>query len=172
MKTNFFETLQSLQLKSDWNISIKAESSGGWIVSVLLIQEDIGDDASKTIPPMLFKGSPQELDNGFFEALKQPAKEVDGLFCNMKQFVLELEKAKEKSKMEEESTKKQKIEKEEKKKKFDMQMKKVTELEEKEKWGEAIGAMPRPENFPDQADDIKIKMDELRKKHGSLELFS
>jgi PRTRC genetic system protein E len=172
MKTNFFETLHSLNIHGDWMISIKTDANGQLIVSVLLSREDIGDDASKSVPPMLFKGTPSELDEGFFDTMVTPAQKTSSLFLNMEQFAKELEKAKEKSKIEEEKNKKEKGEKEDRKKKFEAQMKKVAELEEKEKWGEAIGAMPKAENFPDQADEIKKKLEELRKKHGSLELFT
>jgi hypothetical protein len=47
----------------------------------------------------------------------------------------------------------------------------VNELEEKKKYGEAIGAMPKTTDFPEQAEDIKIKLDELKSKHGQLELL-
>jgi len=172
MKTNFFQILQSLGITGNWNISIKTVEKDQLTVSILLSREDIGDDASKLVPPMLFKGTAAELDDGLFTALASPAKQAATLFINMEQFAKELEKAKERSKMEEEKNRKEKTEKDEKKKKYEGQMKKVSELEEKEKWGEAIGAMPKAENFPDQAEEIKKKTEELRKKHGSPELFS
>lgn len=172
MKTNFFETLQSLRITTDWNISIKTAGDGRLIVAVLMSKDNIGDDASKSVPPMLFKGTATELDSGFFEAMANPAQETATLFANMEQFAKELEKAKENSRMEEEKNRKEKTEKEERKKKYEAQLKKVAELEEKEKWGEAIGAMPKAEQFPDHVEEIKKKMDELRKKHGSLELFT
>jgi len=50
-------------------------------------------------------------------------------------------------------------------------MKKVTDLEELKKYGEAIGQLPKAEDFPEQVELIKKKNDELRTKHGSLSLF-
>jgi hypothetical protein len=82
-----------------------------------------------------------------------------------------LEKTKKQSKLAQEKEDGEKKEKEERKKKYEAQMKKVAELEEKKKYGEAIGAMPKPSDFPEQAEEIKKKTDELKQKHGQLELL-
>lgn len=171
MKTNFFEMLAALQLKADWKINITTEANGKLIVSVLLVSEKTDDNAKHIVPPMIFKGLPNELDEGFFDALIKPATETTTLFANMEQYVKQLEQAKQKSKMQEEQQKKIESSKEERQKKYDAQIKKVEELEEKEKWGEAIGAMPKADQFPDQADEIKLKLEDLRSKHGQLSLL-
>ena len=171
MKTNFFEILSSLQVEADWKVTISKDAAGTLTVSVLLSNEKCGDDARKLVPPMLFKGTAQELDEGFFTCIKTPAEKTSQLFANMEQYLKELEKAKEQSRMEEEKQKKEKTEREERRKKYEAQIKKVAELEEKEKWGEAIGAMPKADQFPEQAEEIKTKLEELRNKHGQLSLL-
>ncbi len=172
MKTNSFELLTSLKIYGDWNITIRAGENGQFIVSVMLSKEDIGDKAARLVPPMLFKGTVNELDEEFFQALTTPAQQTSCLFMNMAQFAKDLEMTKKNSRMEEENNRKEKSEKEDRRKKLETQMKKVAELEEKQKWGEAIGAMPKIEHFPEQAEEIKKKIEELRKKHGHLQLFS
>lgn len=171
MKTNFFETLDSLKIEGDWKLTISRDEENRLVVSVLLTNEKCGDDARKIVPPMLFKGTPQELDEGFFASLITPAQQTASLFANMEQYLKELEKAKAESKMAEEKQKREKNEKEDRRKKYEAQIKKVTELEEKEKWGEAIASMPKTEDFPEQAEEIKKKVEELRSKHSALSLF-
>lgn len=171
MKTNFFETLASLKVEGNWSITIKKTDTGNLLVAVLLTSEGVKDDASKIIPPMNFKGTAKELDEGFFLQLEKPAKQTAELFSNMQQYMEQLEEAREKSKMEQNKNDGEKKEKEERKKKYETQIKKVIELEEKEKFGEAIGQMPKAGDFPEQAEEIKKKLEELRQKHGQLSLL-
>jgi PRTRC genetic system protein E len=171
MKTNFFEAIAALHAEGDWKMTIKKDGGEQLIVSLLLSNEKCGDEARKLVPPMILKGTATELDEGFFKAIEQPVKQTAGLFTNMENYLRQLDEAKWHSKMESEKQDREKKEKEELRKKYEAQMKKVEELEEKEKWGEAIGQLPKAEQFPEQAEDIKKKGDELRKKHSSLSLF-
>lgn len=171
MQTNFFEQLAALSIKADWTIAITSPKDNFLIVSVLLSDDTCGDEARKSIPPMVLKGTPQELDEGFFNSIQKPAEKTAQLFADMEQYLKELEKVRKDSKMEEEKQKKEKTAQDERSKKYETQMKKVAELEEKEKWGEAIGAMPKTEQFPEHTEQIKTKMDELRSKHGQLSLL-
>lgn len=171
MQTNFFETIASLQVTGDLKIHIQQQKDAQLLVSVLLVNDNVDDEARKIIPPMNFKGTAKELDEGFFTALEKPVQQTSALFTNMQDFVVALEKTKEQSKMEKEKEGVEKKQLDERKKKYDTQLKKVSELEEKKKYGEAIGAMPKPADFPEQAEEIKNKLDELKSKHGQLELL-
>jgi hypothetical protein len=62
METNFFKSLIALQVAGDWKISIAKETADKLIVSVLFFNGSIGDDACKKVPPILLKGTAQELD--------------------------------------------------------------------------------------------------------------
>jgi hypothetical protein len=159
MQTNFFETIASLQVTGDLKIHIQQQKDGQLLVSVLLVNDNVDDEARKMIPPMNFKGT------------AKPVQQTSALFTNMQDFAEALEKTKEQSKMEKEKEGAEKKQLDERKKKYDAQIKKVNELEEKKKYGEAIGAMPKTTDFPEQAEDIKIKLDELKSKHGQLELL-
>jgi PRTRC genetic system protein E len=171
MTTNFFTSIQDLNVNGDWKISITKDEKNNWIVSVLFYNEKIGDDARKIIPPMILKGTPEELDEGFFDSIIVPVEKASGLFANMEHYLKQLEEARLKSKMEKDKEDKEKKEKEERKKKYEAAMKKVTELETEKKFGEAIGAMPKTEDFPEHVEEIKKKMNELKEKHGQLSLL-
>lgn len=166
MTTNFFKSIEELNVKGDWKIAISKMEDGKLVVSVLFFNDKVGDDARKIVPPMNFKGTAEEIDDGFFAAIAEPIKKTDELFTNMDDYMKGLEQAKLKSQMEKQNQDKEKKEKDERKKKYDEKIKKVAELEEKNKIGEAIGAMPKEQDFPEQAEAIKKKLEELWKKHN------
>jgi PRTRC genetic system protein E len=168
---NFFQQIAALQVAGDWKITIAMDKQGGFIVSVLFFNEQAGDGASKKVPPMLLKGSPQEIDEGFFAAIEQPVKETAQLFTNMEQYLKEREQARLASQMEKDKEGKDKKDKDERKKKYDALIKKVDELEEARKYQEAIATLPKADNFPEQAEDIAKRLEHLRQKNGQLSLL-
>jgi PRTRC genetic system protein E len=93
MKTNFFELVAGLSLSGNLQINIHQHESGTQTVSVLLSPIDPKATAGKNLPPMLLKGSPQELDNGFFQYISEPVKQTEKLFANADAYKKELEKA-------------------------------------------------------------------------------
>lgn len=171
MTTNFFENILALSAAGDFTIHIKQQEDKQLIVSVLLVNEKVDDDAKNLIPSMNFQGTAAELGEGFFDALQKPVEKASALFTNMIDFDEALEKTRANAKMEKEKEDTEKKAKEERKKKYDSWMKRVNELEEKKRYGEAIGALPNCIDFPEQAAEIKTRTEELRKKHGQLELL-
>ncbi len=171
MQTNFFQTIQDLNVTGDWKLTISKDNNGLFIVSVLFFNHHSGDEAAKLVPPMLFKGTPAELDSGFFTAIAEPVQKAAALFANMAQYNQSIETARSKSKMEQGQQDKEKKEKDNRKKQYEEKMKRVAELEEKKKIGEAIGAMPKAEDFPEQAEAIQKKLDELWQQHNQLSMF-
>jgi PRTRC genetic system protein E len=94
MKTNFFELVAGLSITGNLQINIHQNESGSQTVSVMLIAKDPKATAGKNLPPMLLKGSPQELDEAFFQQLSQPVRQTEKLFANAEAYQKELEKAK------------------------------------------------------------------------------
>lgn len=172
MKTNFFEALASLQVEGDWNITIKSGGHNRMLVSVLFTNEKVGDNAKKLIPPLLLKGTAQELDEGFFSGIENPVRKTASLFLNMEQYLKAQDEAKVKSKMEQDKKQKAGKEKETGDKKYETQMKKVTELEEAGKYREAYGQLPKVTDFPDHEEEITDKKTELMEKFEETGLFA
>jgi hypothetical protein len=67
------------------------EEADNLIVSVLFFNDAIGDDARKKVPPILLKGTAEELDSGFFQAIAEPVQDTAQLFANM-EFLLFLQR--------------------------------------------------------------------------------
>jgi PRTRC genetic system protein E len=171
MTTNFFELIAGMQIAADWKIHISRSEENQLTVSVLLCNDKGEEAARKIVPPMLFKGTAQELGEGFFAALEQPAKATDALFANMEQYLQQVEAAKKQSKMEQDKGNKENKEKEERRKKYETMMKRVDELEEAKKYQEAIANLPKEKDFPEQAEEIKKRLEALRQKNGQLTLM-
>lgn len=116
--TNFFSEVAALNITGDLQLTIRKGAENHWIVSVMLHNEQCGDDAKKLIPPLNLKGTVNELDEGFFERITTPLQSASGLIDNMEAFMKQLEEAKKQSAMEKEKTDKEKKAKEEKDKKL------------------------------------------------------
>jgi PRTRC genetic system protein E len=171
MSTNFFSQLNALQVEGDFTITIKAGTHNRMLVSVLLANEKVGDTARKVIPPMILKGTIQELDEGFFNSISGPIQKTAALFVNMEAYAKAQEEAREQSKMEQNKEQQQKKAKEADTKKYDSQMKKVKELEEAGKFREAYAQLPKAADYPDQEEEIAEKKAALEEKFNQPSLF-
>ena len=94
MKTNFFELVAGLSIRGNLQINIHQNEGGTQTVSVMLSAKDPKATTGKNLPPMLLKGTPQELDEAFFQQISQPVRQTDKLFANAEAYQKELEKAK------------------------------------------------------------------------------
>ncbi|WP_374175273.1 prtrc system protein e [Flavobacterium tructae] len=171
METNFFKSILSLQVAGNWKINIAKEDADRLIVSVLFFNDSIGDDARKKVPPILLKGTAEELDSGFFEAIAEPVKDTAQLFANMEQFLKEKEQAKVSSQMEKDSIVKMSKEKTEMQKKYEEAMKKAEELETAGKFKEAWMKVPNADLYPEYKDIIHARKAELSDKFP-IDLFN
>lgn len=168
---NFFQTLIALQVAGDWKINIVKETADRLIVSVLFFNDAIGDEARKKVPPILLKGTAEELDAGFFEAIAQPVKDTAQLFANMEQFLKESAQAKISSQMEKDNIFKMGKEKTEMQKQYEQAMKKADELEALGKFKDAWMKVPQADLYPEHKDIIHKRKAELSDKFP-IDLFN
>ena len=171
MQTNFFRQIAKMNLSGDLQITLRPTSENSFVLSVLLKNEQCGDDAKKLIPPLNLRGTAEELDNGFFENIATPLQTTSGLMVDMENFMKHLEEAKKKSAMEKEKQDKEKKDKEAKEKKYNDALQKAEELEKEGKYKEAWSTLPKISEFPDFADTIRKKQDEYER-HFAPSLFT
>jgi len=171
MQTNFFRQIAKLNLTGDLQITLRPTTENNFVLSVLLNNEQCGDEARKLIPPLNLRGTAEELDNGFFENISQPLQTASGLMVDMESFMKQLEEAKKKSAMEKEKSDKEKKEKEAKDKKYSEVLQKAEELEKEGKYKDAWSALPKASEYPEYADNIRKKQDEYER-HFAPSLFS
>lgn len=171
MNTNFFNQIAKLDFTGVLQLSIAKGAESNLIVSVLLNNEKCGDTAKKRIPPLIFNGTSQELDDGFFQQITTPMQKVSGLMVDMEKFLKQLEVARKHSAMEKEKTDKQKKELDTKEKKYKEAMAKAEELEKEGKHRDAWMKLPKPSEFPEYAETIRKRQTELSGKFALPSLF-
>lgn len=198
MKTNFFQQIAGLGFKGNFLLNINQDETGVLTVSAVLKKGNTTATAGNQLPPMLFKGTPEELDEGFFEQFAQPVKQTLKLFTNLEAYQAELDKAKKQpekagktttanpKKPADNSLFAQPAEPEEpqddevddidetetlleKQRLFDEAMQRVAELNTQMKYKEAIAQLPDADEYPDKADELKTKRAQLEKRQ---ELFA
>ncbi|UZT98938.1 PRTRC system protein E [Chryseobacterium fluminis] len=163
MNTNFFSLVTQLDFTGNLNISIQKATDNNWIVSVLLQNNECGDDAKNRIPPLNLRGTAEDLDNGFFENIAQPIQSASYLMVNMDAFMVQLEEAKKHSAMEKQNADKESKAKEEKEKKYKDAMKKAEDLESESKFKDAWSALPKASEYPEYSKEILEKQEAYEK---------
>ena len=171
MQTNFFRQLAHLNLTGDLQLLLKPTTENSFVLSILLNNEQCGDEARKLIPPLNLRGTAEELDNGFFESISTPLQTASGLMVDIENFMKQLEEAKKKSAMEKEKQDKEKKEKEAKDKNYKEAFEKAETLEKEGKYKEAWSALPKVSEFSDFAETIRKKQDEYER-HFAPSLFT
>ena len=190
MKTNFFQNIADLNVPGNWKIAIHADDKGQFAVSALFNTDNNGDNAYKVVPPMVLKGTAQEMDEGFFDTIEKPVQETAGLFHNMEAYLKGLEEAKKQSKMEQDKKAQElknkqqakaksneegievsepKDSKEDRKKRYEDAMKQIAELNDRCKYEEAIALLPTVEDYPEKQKELENKLADLTRKKGQLE---
>ncbi len=162
--TNFFSKVAALNITGDLQLTIRKGAENNWIVSVMLNNEQCGDDARKLIPPLNLRGTTDELNNGFFERIATPMQIASGLMVDMEGFMKQVEEAKKQSAMEKEKADRERKEKEAKEKKYKEAMQKVDELEREGKYRDAWMKVPDPTEYPEQAETIRKRKSALSAK--------
>jgi PRTRC genetic system protein E len=171
METNFFTEITKMNLTGDLQLIVKQSTDNNYIVSIVLQNQQCRDNAKQLIPPMILKGTAQELDSGFFENISTPLQNVSGLMVNMESFLKQMEETKRQSAMEKEKSDKEKKNREEKDKKYKEAMAKADEFDKEGKPREAWMKVPNPEDYPHYAEAIRKRKTELSDKFASPSLF-
>jgi len=169
--TNFFNQIAQLEIVGDLQLTITKGAENNLVVSVILQNEQCGDNAKNIILPLTLRGTAEELDNGFFEQITTPIQTASGLMVNMEAFMKQMEQAKKQSAMEKENTDKAKKEQEAKDRKYKETMTKADELESQGKFREAWMKVPDSKEFPEKADEIRKRKSELSAKFSTPSLF-
>jgi PRTRC genetic system protein E len=172
MKTNFFRMLDRLNPAGDWRISI-ARKQTQMLLSIYLSNEDLG----KNIPPMLLSGTPEELDEGFYESMEKPVEQTASLFLNLAEYNQSLENAKaalkEKAgaKLAKNAYSASLSPDGDKKTAFEEVIKKVQEMNGNCKYADALAILPTLDDYPDKATEIEKLKSELERKNAQLSLL-
>lgn len=108
MNTNFFNQIAQLDFTGVLQLNISKGAETNLIVSVLLNNEQCGDNAKNLITPLTFNATPQEFDEEFIQQITAPVQKVSGLMVDMEKFLKQMEEVKKQSAMEKEKPRKPK----------------------------------------------------------------
>jgi PRTRC genetic system protein E len=184
MTTNFFKNIASLNVPGVWKIGITTDEQGNIKIMGLFNIHNNGTQAAKIVPPFILGGTPEEMDNSFFDTITKPVQETAGIFHNMEDYRKGLDKAKNLSKPTTGKTvstpagKSPDYEmpdpKAEKKKAYEATMKAINDLNADCKYEDAINLIPSIEEYPDKETELKnLRTDLSRKKeqYAQIKLF-
>lgn len=174
MKTNFFQAIAHLHCRGTWKITAEFAAEKTLCVSVLLT-DPITERTGTAIQPMVFRGTAQELDEGFFPTLTTPVEQVKELFANAEVFQKGLDEAKvqleQKAKVKTEAPKPKNENAADARKVYEERMKKVAELDSTCKYEQALAELPSFEDYPDKKAELEKVKSELERKHKQLSLL-
>jgi PRTRC genetic system protein E len=162
--TNFFSQVAALDFQGCLNLTLRRDGES-LTVSVLVQDDACGDTAKSHIPPLILKGTAQELGEGFFPNIAAPVQATSQLLTNMEQFLKGQEEAKKNSAMEKKKTEKADkpaLEVSPKEKKFLEAMKQVDALEAEGKHKDAWCKVPQATEYPDKAEQLRKRRDSLK----------
>ena len=123
----FFTQFNQLMTGSVDVTMVIRKSTTGMTVSVLPKSNGLKDEAQNHIVPLTLSGTPEELDNGFFQTIARPVQKVSGLLANMAEFEQQADKAAKDSKAAKDMKAKETKEEKEKREKYEKLMKKADE---------------------------------------------
>ncbi|THF53031.1 PRTRC system protein E [Flavobacterium supellecticarium] len=149
MSNTFFQSINALQIEGDWTITVAHDKENRLVVSVLFFNKKAGDTVKKNILPLILRGTAEELDNGFFQAIQKPIQDTAQLFTNMEAYVKERDKIK--IGTEQKNTK---AEKTDIVSPYEKAMKEVDELEAQGEYKTAWMKVPSVEKFPEHREEI------------------
>jgi len=183
MRTNFFQAIQRLNGVGAWVFNITFSAENEMVVSVMLKDKAV-NDGKYPIPPMVYRGTPQEIDEGIFDALVQPVKETVSLFVNISAYNKGLAEARAKITVKAKSDKNV-VEKsvenikgadpaEEpmpERPKFEDVLAEINKLNAECRYAEALALLPVAESYPDKKTEIEKLKKELEWKSKQLSLL-
>lgn len=178
MRTNFFQAIQRLHGTGVWIFNVSFSTENEVVVSVVV--KDGGNRGDKNpLPPMVYRGTPQEIDEGIFDALVHPIEETKNLFANLTVYNKGLEDAKAKimvkPKIEKSADKKGATENvhepTEDRPKFECILSEINKLNAGCKYSEALALLPAVQSFPEKKAEIEKLRKELEWKSNQLTLL-
>jgi len=182
MRTNFFQAIQRLNGTGAWVFNISFTAENEMVVSVMLKDKAISD-GKYPIPPMVYRGTPQEIDEGIFDALVQPVKETNGLFANISAYKQGLADAKvkitAKVKSDKSTTEKSaenakgadQTEEPVPQRPFEEVLADINKLNAECKYTDALALLPVAESYPEKKTEIEKLKKELEWKSKQLSLL-
>lgn len=167
---SFFKSISEVIGSVDLQLNIKKK---GDVISVMVTPRgNIKDKAAENIAPLVLSGTPEELDEGFANAVKAPIQKVSGIISNIETFEKGAEHLANENAAAKAQAEKEREEKELRKKRYAAAMRKAEEAERDEEWQKAIKAYSEALEVADNKDEVNKRLVKAKAKESQGSLFS
>ncbi|WP_313515586.1 PRTRC system protein E [Sphingobacterium sp.] len=165
--STFFTQLKSVIGQAELQINIK--SKGEELTVMINPKSTASDPALQNLQPLILSGTPEDLDEGFFNGISEPLTKVTGLISNIEQFENSASKADEESRIKKAAEDKLKKQQEAETKKFNDLVKKADDLIGNKKEAQALDLFRQALSIKND-DKLKKRIADLEAKlsQGSL----
>jgi PRTRC genetic system protein E len=176
----FFKPIAAFGAKVQWTFTFYVDESEFITGSYSMNAKDLTSKVLRSIQPLQFNGTAEELDNGLVAAMTAPAVKNLELIHNLQTHQASVELAKKTAEQEKEKSKgttvstgptSKHVVKDPRAKKYQAAMDKVRELKNQKKYGQAIAQLPKIADYPEKKAEITALANELRAKRGDMDLF-
>ena len=155
-------------------VSLTVHSQNGKMtVSVFPKVKGLKDDAQKYLQPIVLTGSAEELDAGFFDAVREPVQKATGLLSGMKRFEESLSRVESEKKEVQEQKRHADKRLQERKVKFDKLIARADIQENEENYEDALKSLCEARTMADGDDVAKTdaRIDQVKAKCMQTSLF-
>lgn len=156
------------------DITLVIRKSGGqMIVSALPKANGLKDEAQNRIIPLTMTGAPEEMDDGFLDAVSKPLTKASGLLTNIAEFERQADAAAQNSKAVKEAKAAEAKAKKERKESYDRQIKKAEELIASKDYKAAMAVLQQAQKVASEAEQKALgeKMDKIMEDMNQGSLF-
>jgi PRTRC genetic system protein E len=154
------------------NLTVHCQN-GNLTVSVFPNVKGLKDDAQNHLQPIVLTGTAEELDNGFFNAVREPVLKATGLLADMKRFETSLTRVESERKEAREQKQNSDKKSQERKAKFDKLISRADEQEKDEKFDAALQSLREARTMADgeNVEKTDARINQLRAKCMQTSLF-
>lgn len=169
----FFQSIhQMIAAGTDLSINIRRVNDN-LSVAVMPRRTNLKSDAQKLMVPLIFNGTPEELDSEFLRALSTPVRKAQDILTNLEDFEKQAELAVSRSKTAKSATEKESKEAREKREKMEKLLKKAEDAQAGKRYSEALTWLKQAKVLAaaDKQKEIETQILEVQKKASEGSLF-
>lgn len=170
----FFQSIhQMIAAGTDLSINIKRVNNN-LSVAVMPRRVSLKDEAQQLMVPLIFNGTPEELDAEFLPALSTPVQKAQGILTNLEDFEKQTELAASKGKAAKSAIEKESKEACEKREKMEKLLKKAEDAKAGKRYSEALTWLKQAKLLAtnDKQKEIETLIVEVQKKASEGSLFA
>ena len=170
----FFQSIhQMIAAGTDLSINIKRVNNN-LSVAVMPRRVNLKDEAQQLMVPLIFNGTPEELDAEFLPALSTPVQKAQGILTNLEDFEKQAELAASKGKAAKSASEKESKEAREKREKMEKLLKKAEDAKAGKRYSEALTWLKQAKLLAtnDKQKEIETLIVEVQKKASEGSLFA